>query len=258
MRVNVLQSPLVWENPEANMKHFVTKIESLNACDLVVLPEMFSTGFSMKPDGVAHSAADLDNYLLPLVKLARDKNFHIAGSLMVQDPDGKYYNRLIVLSPQGERKEYNKRHLFAFAGENEAYTGGNSKLQIDIAGVQVAFFICYDLRFPVWIRNRKDTPYDVAVFTANWPAVRIEAWNTLLKARAIENQCYVVAANRVGKDNNGIEYNGMSQIIDPYGDIQSYSKNSEAVLSMALDLRKLEAFREKFPVLNDADDFTLQ
>lgn len=258
MRVTVLQSPLVWENPEANRQHFLAKIEAVKECDLLVLPEMFSTGFSMQPQDVAHQATDLEAYLQPFVKFAQEKGLHIAGSVMVQDSDGKYYNRLVLLTPSGERKEYNKRHLFTFAGENKAYSGGTEHLQIDIAGVQVAFFICYDLRFPVWIRNRKDTPYDVAVFTANWPAVRIGAWNTLLKARAIENQCYVVGANRVGKDDNGIEYNGMSQMIDPYGDVQSYSKDSEAVLSMALDMGKLYAFRQKFPVLNDADEFTLR
>jgi predicted amidohydrolase len=257
MRVTILQSPLVWEDPEANRKYFLAKIEGIQECDLVVLPEMFSTGFSMKPDGVAHKEADLNDYLAPFLQLSQAKGLHIAGSLMVKSEEGDYFNRLVVLTPLGKIEEYNKRHLFAFAGENDAYTAGKQHLQIDIAGNRVVFFVCYDLRFPVWIRNRKEVPYDVAVFTANWPAVRISAWNTLLKARAIENQCYVLGANRMGSDNNGIEYNGMSQIIDPYGDVQSYSKDSEAVLSMSLDMDKLRAFRQKFPVLNDADDFTL-
>ena len=258
MRVTVLQSPLAWEDPKTNRDHFIAKIQAIQHCDLVVLPEMFSTGFSMKPHGKAHTEAELNAYLAPFLELAMQKQLHIAGSLMVQNSEGAYFNRLVVLTPQGKREEYNKRHLFAFAGENDAYSAGNQHLQIEIAGHQVAFFICYDLRFPVWIRNRKNNPYDVAVFTANWPAVRINAWNTLLKARAIENQCFVVAANRVGKDNNNIEYNGMSQMIDAYGDIMAYSRDEESVLSATLDMEILKAFREKFPVLNDADDFTLR
>jgi predicted amidohydrolase len=258
MRVTVLQSPLAWEDPKANRDHFLAKIEAIQEGDLVVLPEMFSTGFSMKPQGVAHREAELDEYLAPFLELAMKKQLHIAGSLMVQNDEGDYFNRLVVLTPSGNMEVYNKRHLFAFAGENDAYTAGNQHLQMKIAGRQVAFFVCYDLRFPVWIRNQINNPYDVAVFTANWPAVRINAWNTLLKARAIENQCYVVAVNRVGKDNNDIEYNGMSQMIDAYGDVITYSRDKESVLSARLDMNTLDAFREKFPVLNDADDFTLR
>lgn len=257
MRVTVLQSPLVWENPDANRNHFLKKLETVNACDLAVLPEMFSTGFSMKPQGIAHEEADLGTYLKPFADLAVKKSMAIAGSLMVRTANNQYYNRMVVMLPSGDIETYDKRHLFAFAGEHEAYSAGKQPLQININGYQVAFFICYDLRFPVWIRNDKTNPYDVAVFTANWPAVRSNAWETLLKARAIENQCYVVGANRVGVDDNGIEYIGLSQLVDPYGELMAFSRNKETILSCNFDMDSLQAFRKKFPVLHDADGFTL-
>lgn len=256
MRVVAVQSPLVWENPIENRDYFLQQLEGITSADLIVLPEMFSTGFSMKPDGIAHKSAEVTDYLKPFSNYATTIDTAICGSLMVEE-NGQYFNRLFVLLPSGEVHHYNKRHLFTFAGEHHAYTAGDKPLQLKIAGVNVTFFVCYDLRFPVWIRNKAENPYDLAVFVANWPTARVSAWQSLLVARAIENQCYVVGVNRVGIDGNGIAYNGCSQLINPYGHTTFKSVNEEVAMAATLDLEDLKRFREKFPVLNDADGFSL-
>lgn len=256
MRVVVVQSPLVWENPSENQTYFLQQLKSIKTAGLIVLPEMFSTGFSMKPEGVAHKSTEVLEYLKPFLSFASSNNTAICGSMMVEE-NGQYFNRLFVLMPSGQVQHYNKRHLFTFAGEHHSYTAGDKPLQLKIAGVNVAFFVCYDLRFPVWIRNKAEKPYDLAVFVANWPTARVNAWQSLLVARAIENQCYVVGANRIGTDGNGIAYNGCSQLINAYGNTVFKSINGKVNMAANLDLDDLNRFREKFPVLNDADGFSL-
>lgn len=256
MKIIGLQAPLVWENPKANQAYFIEQIKAISSADLIALPEMFATGFSMQPKGKAQSITEVDYYLAPFKTLAKEKNCTIVGSLMVED-NGDYYNRLYVLQSNGKVDTYNKKHLFTFAGEHKEYQPGKQQLQLNIKGVEVAFFICYDLRFPVWIRNKAEKPYDLAVFVANWPKVRINAWQTLLKARAIENQCFVFGLNRIGTDGNNIEYNGASAFVDPYGHSNEAEENKAVAFEAYLDLALLKGFREKFPVLNDADGFTL-
>lgn len=257
MKIIGLQAELVWENPEANQAYFVKQIQLIETAEIIVLPEMFATGFSMQPKGKAQNIEEISTYLTPFKRLAQEKNCAIVGSLMVED-SGQYYNRLYVIEPSGEVSYYNKKHLFTFAGEDKEYTAGNEKLQLNIKGIEVAFFVCYDLRFPVWIRNNAENPYDLAIFVANWPQVRISAWQTLLKARAIENQCFVFGLNRVGIDGNGIEYNGASAIVDPYGHSSEATEHKAMALEAYVDLELLKGFRKKFPVLNDADKFNLE
>lgn len=265
MKVSIVQTQLFWEDREKNLDHFERLLQRINEpVNLIVLPEMFTTGFTMQPSTNAESA---DGRTLNWMKQqATLKNAVITGSVAVTE-HGKFYNRLFWVDPNGEVKSYNKRHLFRLAGEDLQYTAGNEKIIVTAEGWKILPLICYDLRFPVWSRNvfRKSVTgepgqwdYDVLVYVANWPEVRNYPWKQLLIARAIENQCYVVGVNRIGKDGNGYDHSGDSVVINPRGEIISVTRaNEESVETITLNREYLDEFRKNFPVGLDADYFEL-
>ena len=252
----LVQTSLHWEDKAANLQALEQTIRSIGKTEIVLLPEMFSTGFSMRPAALAETMNG------PTVqwmrRLAAEKKIILAGSLIAEE-DGRYYNRLVWMLPNGQCGTYDKRHRFAFAGEDEQYTAGSKRLIASVKGWTINLLICYDLRFPVWARQAgDDTPeYDVLVYVANWPERRITAWKTLLQARAIENQCYVIGVNRTGDDGNGIHYSGESMVIDPLGEILYHKKEEEDNFTITLDKAHLQSVREKFPFWKDADRFTI-
>lgn len=251
MKIAIIQSPLIWENPKANRILFEEKINALtDDVDLIVLPEMFSTGFTMKPESVAENMNG--ETIIWLKALSKTKNAAITGSLVITEKD-KFYNRLVFVFPSGEIQFYDKRHLFSLAGEEKVYTSGTKKLIIEYKGFKICPLICYDLRFPVFARNVEN--YDVLLYVANWPKPRITAWNALLKARAIENMSYVVGVNRIGVDQNNYVYNGNSQVIDYLGEELVQANELEGVFITTLDKEKLQETRSKLGFLNDKDQF---
>lgn len=230
------------------------KLDTLPHADLYVFPEMFSTGFCTEPQKIAEEA-DQEGTLEWMQATARKKQCALAGSVATH-ADGKYYNRFYFVYPDGQYRSYDKKHLFTYGGEHLTFTPGTERVIVDYQGIRILLQICYDLRFPVWSRNRQD--YDMILYVASWPESRIQAWNALLRARAIENQCYVAGVNRVGTDPN-CSYCGGSILIDPYGQtLASCHSGEEDTASAFIDLGKLNRFREKFPVLHDADPFELQ
>lgn len=224
---------------------------------LVVLPEMFSTGFSMKPEELAET---MEGETIQWMKrLSSQKKIILTGSVIIKDSD-KYFNRLIWMLPNGQYGFYDKRHCFAFAGEDKHYTAGAKRLIASVNGWKVNLQVCYDLRFPVWARQQQqpdEAEYDLLVYVANWPERRIHAWKTLLKARAIENQCYVIGVNRVGDDGNAIHYSGESMVVDPLGEVLYTKKDEEDIFTITVDKEHLQSIREKFPFLRDADRFII-
>ncbi len=254
MNIVALQSPLYWQEPEKNRDFFESLIaDCASDTDVIVLPEMFTTGFSMTPEAIAEAAKGPT--LDWLRRLAKQFDCAITGSVAVKENDG-YYNRMYWVSPEGET-HYDKRHLFRMAGEHEHYQAGRERCVIEFRGLRFCLQVCYDLRFPVFSRNRGD--YDVLVYVANWPEPRRHAWSSLLTARAIENQCYVIGVNRVGDDGNGIPYSGDSAIIDFKGQTLAQGReHSPEQLRATLSKAELEAFREKFPAMLDADAFELK
>lgn len=251
MKVTILQNDIYWSDISANTQHVDEIMDKADKADLYVLPEMFSTGFCTHPEGIADKNG---NTLAWMRKKAAEKDAAIAGSIAVEE-DGKFYNRFHFVYPDGKVLCYNKKHLFTYGGEDKRFTPGNERVIAEYKGVRILLQICYDLRFPVFSRNRND--YDVAIYVASWPTPRVEAWKALLKARAIENQCYVLAVNRVGSD-PFCQYCGGSAVIDPYGKIVSACEDGKECIAVAdIDMKELLAFREKFPVLEDADSFKL-
>jgi predicted amidohydrolase len=253
LRVTLVQTELAWQDPAANRHRLAAHFRGLvGHTDLVVLPEMFSTGFSM---AAAELAEDMDG---PTVDWMREEaaalGCVIAGSLIVRD-GGRCYNRLVWARPDGSLEHYDKRHLFRLAGEQEHYAAGTRRLVVALKGWRVCPMICYDLRFPVWSRSRGD--YDLLLYVANWPQRRALAWSTLLRARAIENQSYVVGVNRIGKDGNGTTYAGDSVAVDFLGQPLSSEGGGDRVETAVLDLESLRAYRESFPAHLDADRFEL-
>lgn len=248
MKVSILQTDILWADPEGNVKRADGMIDASPGADIYVLPEMFSTGFCTQPEGIAEST---DSQTLVWMKSkAAQTGAAIAGSVAVTE-DGRYYNRFYFVEPDGNVTSYDKKHLFTFGGEHNHFTAGDRRVIVNHNGVRILLEICYDLRFPVWSRNRGD--YDMIIYVASWPTTRVEAWKALLTARAIENQCYVVGVNRVGNDPSNA-YCGGSRIIDPYGKIITECVDgAESFASAEVDMTLLEAFRQKFPVLNDAD-----
>ena len=249
-----IQADLFWENPTKNLAYFEDKINNLSEnIDLVVLPEMFTTGFTMNPEKVAEKMNGIT--ISWMQKMASEKQIAITGSLVIQE-DKKYYNRLVFVHPSGKIETYDKRHSFTLAGENKVYTSGNKKLIIAYKGWRICPLICYDLRFPVWARNTEN--YDLLIFMANWPVTRIKAWNILLKARAIENMSYVIGVNRTGKDANKYKYSGNSLIVDYLGEtISSLSENETGLISFTIDKDHQNKMREKLGFLNDKDSFSI-
>lgn len=252
MKITILQRDIEWASPTVNVAKADELISWLPEADLFVLPEMFSTGFCTEPQEIAETA-DSDT-LGWMKKKAAERNCAIAGSLAVCE-NGKYYNRFYFVHPDGTVQSYDKKHLFTYGGEDKHFTAGTERIVVNFRGVRILLQVCYDLRFPVWSRNKGD--YDMILYVASWPTSRVAAWSTLLRARAIENQCYVAGVNRVGVD-PACEYSGGSVVIDPYGKVLvecDWDKSSE--VSAEIDMEILDAFREKFPVLNDADEFTI-
>ncbi|QIP11397.1 amidohydrolase [Spirosoma aureum] len=259
MHITLLQPNLYWHDPVANRAMLEERIFSLpESTDLIVLPEMFTTGFTMDARAVAEPM-NLTTFRW-LKQMAAQTGAVVTGSYVIQEK-GNYFNRLIWMQPDGQFDTYDKRHLFRMAGEDGVYTAGTRRIIKEWKGWRICPLICYDLRFPVWSRNRSlvstDFDYDLLLYVANWPAPRRNAWNTLLQARAIENLSYVIGVNRVGNDGNQHPYSGDSAVIDFKGDVLFRQADTEISHQQHLSLDDLRAFREKFPANLDADDFTL-
>ena len=253
--ITTIQTDLHWENKVANYELFSKAIDQASEkSNLIVLPEMFTTGFSMNTKNLAEK---MDGPSVKWMKShAENTNKYLAGSLIIKEKN-HFFNRLVVAYPSGEIKYYDKKHLFSFAHEHENYTPGKQELILTIKGVKIAFFICYDLRFPVWCRNLK-LKYDIAVYIANWPEKRRNHWMTLLKARAIENQSYVVGVNRIGNDGNGINYSGDSAIYNYLGEKVSHTQpNKHKIENHKLNIDSLKEYRTRFPAHLDADNFKI-
>lgn len=252
--ISVFQYDIVWENPTSNIRlisNWISRLETNP--DIVVLPEMFTSGFTMN---VSQQAETIDGKSVTLLKnLASENDIAICGSVIIADNE-KYYNRFIFIEPSGEIHFYNKRHLFRIGDEDKYFERGNKKLVFEYRGWRICPLICYDLRFPVWSRNRNE--YDVLLYCANWPGNRKDVWDVLLRGRAIENQAYVVGANRVGTDSKSISYSGNSMIIDPKGKVIASTEDYfEDTIQAKLSYSELISFRETFNVLDDADSFEI-
>jgi omega-amidase len=258
LKITIIQSDLHWQDADANLAMFEEKIWKIEgATDLIVLPEMFSTGFSMD----AASLAEPVNFksFKWMKQMAAQTGAVITGSVIIKD-GGAYFNRLYWVEPDGSFDQYDKRHLFRMANEHEHYSAGTTRIIKNLKGWKICPLICYDLRFPVWSRNIEegDLAFDLLLYVANWPAARSAAWDALLKARAIENLCYTIGVNRVGKDGKGIEYNGHSAVYDFKGEQMFFNEGDEILSSMSLSKESLNQFREKFPAHLDADDFIIK
>ncbi|MBN8853157.1 MAG: nitrilase family protein [Sphingobacteriales bacterium 50-39] len=269
LTVTLIQPNLYWEDKTANLRHFETLIGGIKEkSQLVILPEMFSTGFSMRPADLAET---MDGPTVAWMKqMAARKKIILTGSLIIEE-DGNYYNRLIWMLPNGQYGVYDKRHRFAYAGEDEHYTPGHRRLVASVNGWRVNLLVCYDLRFPVWSRQQPPAPsstpgptppvapeYDLLVYVANWPERRSHAWKTLLQARAIENQVYVVGVNRVGNDGNDIYHSGDSMLVDPLGEVLYHAHKEESIFTCTLQREKLEEVRTRLPFWKDADQFHIE
>jgi predicted amidohydrolase len=254
MNVALIQSPLIWESPDQNLSYFQAKINSLDQnIDLIVLPEMFTTGFTMQPALVAETMDGITvNWM---IKMAKERNLAITGSIVILE-NKHYYNRLLFVFPDGALQFYDKRHLFTLAGEDKAYAPGSQKLIVDYLGWRICPLICYDLRFPVFARNTET--YDLLIFVANWPKSRINAWDILLQARAIENMSYVIGVNRTGEDANKNQYPGHSQVLDYLGNYLVEPLEKEGVSVVFLDKQKMLETRAKLGFLNDKDTFEIK
>ena len=274
LTITTIQSNLIWEEKAANLRLLEQKIAGIEEkTEIVVLPEMFNTGFSMRPEILAET---MEGETVEWMKrVSRENGIVLTGSIMIEEA-GNYYNRLIWMLPNGQYGHYDKRHLFAFGEEDKHYSPGNKRLVASVKGWKINLQVCYDLRFPVWARQapshelrsfplqgtpkgeeRPAVEYDVLIYVANWPERRSHAWKTLLCARAIENQCYVVGVNRTGTDANNIYYSGNSLVIDPLGQVLYHMADEEDVNTITLQKELLEDVRSKFPFWKDADDFNI-
>lgn len=278
LTITLIQPDLRWEDKAANLRHFETLIGEIREnTQLVILPEMFSTGFSMRPEALAER---MDGPTIAWMKeIAAGKKVILTGSLIIEEK-GRYFNRLVWMLPNGRYGIYDKRHRFAYAGEDQQYTAGHKRLIASVNGWRVNLLVCYDLRFPVWSRQQLQEPlepppagqtvplknpgsapepeFDLLVYVANWPQRRSHAWKTLLQARAIENQTYVVGVNRIGNDGNDINHSGDSMIVDPLGEILYQAGDKESIFTLTLQREKLEEVRTRFPFWKDADSFTIE
>ena len=253
LKLTLVQPDMHWQDPTANYR-LLDNMLALDGheADLIVLPEMFTTGFTMD------AANNFEDTAGPttawLIEMAEKYQAHICGSLIVRDA-GQYFNRLLWVAPDGSSHSYDKRHLFRMANEQNHYAAGNDKLVVEIGNWRICPLICYDLRFPVWSRNRND--YDLLIYVANWPAPRQSAWRTLLPARAVENLCYTAGVNRVGTDGNDVNYAGDSILADYLGNLAIDAGDHAGTYNATISLEKLQRYRNKFPAWKDADDFTL-
>lgn len=254
LHISLVQPDIVWENKAANFAQYENQIAGIKGKkEIVVLPEMFSTGFSMQPERFAET---MDGEAVSWMKqMAHQHRCILTGSLMIVE-QGQYFNRLIWMMPNGRYYTYDKRHLFAFAQEDQHYTAGSKRLVVSVNGWKIGLVVCYDLRFPVWLRNQNQE-YDALIVVANWPERRSHAWKSLLMARAIENMSYVIGVNRVGIDGKGINHSGDSRVISPLGEVLWEQSEQAVVHTMTLDKDDLMKCRAQFPFLNDADNFVL-
>jgi predicted amidohydrolase len=282
LTITLIQPDLRWEDKAANLERLGARIDAIEEkTNLVILPEMFSTGFSMRPEVLAEPMNGPS--VAWMKQMAARKKVILTGSLIIEEK-GRYFNRLIWMLPNGQYGTYDKRHRFAYAGEHEHYTAGHKRLIASVNGWKVNLLVCYDLRFPVWSRQQLQEPfepkeplepsasgqpaslpgnppavpepeYDLLIYVANWPERRSHAWKTLLQARAIENQSYVVGVNRVGNDGNNIYHSGDSMIIDPLGEVLYHAPKEESIFTCTLQPEKLEEVRTRFPFWQDADRF---
>ncbi len=252
LKIALIQSPLQWEDPLGNREMFQKKIVAIpDEVDVIVLPEMFTTGFTMEPQNIAH--AEGNTTIAWMQKLAKQKQAALVGS-MIYHEDNRYFNRLFFVLPDGDIKTYDKKHTFSLAGEDLVYEAGTQKLLVTYKGFKICPLICYDLRFPVWSRNVE--AYDALIYVANWPKPRISAWDTLLQARAIENMAYTIGVNRIGLDGLDYEYSGHSAVYDTLGKKLAYSEEEE-ILYATLEKKHIETTRNKLRFLEDRDQFTL-
>ena len=256
MKVTLIQMDIAWETPQVNRETAERLMRSAEKSDLYVLPEMWNTGVTTEPQGIAETESDSET-LHWMQQMANDLDAAVAGSIAIRNCDETYRNRLYFVMPQkivncksSNSKWYDKHHLFSYGGETENYTPGNDYVTVEWRGVRFHLSICYDLRFPLWLRYKDD--YDVLICVASWPEARTHAWNVLLQARAIENQCYALGVNRIGSD-PVCEYSGGTAIVDPFGMATSCPDNEASVVTQTLDMKRLKAFREKFPVLKERD-----
>jgi omega-amidase len=277
LTITTIQANLRWEDKAANLQMFEEKIRNIKEkTEVIVLPEMFSTGFSMQTEKLAEKMDGPS--VIWMKKLSAEKRVILTGSLIIEE-EGHFYNRLIWMLPNGQYGFYDKRHLFAYGTEDQHYTSGNKRLIASVKGWKVNLLVCYDLRFPVWSRQqqnitsttlsdetgpsgssnalRTEPEYDLLIYVANWPERRNHAWKTLLQARAIENQCYVVGVNRVGDDGNSLHYSGDSMVVDALGTVLYTKPHEEDVFTITLQKEPLEETRNKLPFLKDADRFII-
>ena len=255
LKITVFQAYLFWENVDKNLQNLALRLSSgvKEKTDLIVLPEMFSTGFTMNPEALAE---EMNGKTMEwMVNIAKKYDCVVTGSIVIKE-NGKYYNRLIWMTPDYEYKYYDKRHLFSMGKEDEHYTAGNNRVIVELKGWKIRLSTCYDLRFPVWLRNKKEE-YDVLLIIASWPDSRTAHWRALIPARAIENQSYVVAVNRVGHDGNQVYHSGHSMCIDPFGNTIYYKPEDEDLYTFSIGYPELTKIRKNFPFLQDADDFTI-
>lgn len=253
IQIALIQSELVWQNSAANQKYFEQQIQKHKDVQLFILPEMFNSGFSMDSTRIAETMEGLTvEWMRQQAKLSAAA---ICGSVAIA-AEGQIFNRFLFVSPDGALQFYDKRHLFRMGGEQQHYQAGSERIIVSYLGFRFCLQVCYDLRFPVFVRNQQD--YDVLIYVANWPEPRRQVWRTLLQARAIENQAYVLGCNRIGSDNNGLSYSGDSMVVDYLGQIQAELPISQSgVVVTQLDLNALQQFKQKFPAYLDADPFVL-
>jgi predicted amidohydrolase len=259
LSITTIQSNLIWEEKAANLRMLEQKIAGIEEkTEIVVLPEMFNTGFSMRPEALAET---MEGETVEWMKrVSRENGIVLTGSLMIEEA-GNYFNRLVWMLPNGQYGHYDKRHLFAFGEEDKHYSPGSKRLIASVKGWKINLLVCYDLRFPVWARQKNTeagAEYDVLIYVANWPERRSHAWKTLLCARAIENQCYVVGVNRVGSDGKNVYHSGNSLVIDPLGQVLYHMADEEDVNTITLQKEMLEDVRSKFPFWKDADSFNIE
>lgn len=254
IKITTFQAYLFWENVEKNLQNLALRLSSLREkTDLILLPEMFNTGFTMN---VEKCAEKMDGPSMHwLYEMSKKFDCVVAGSLIIEEQD-KYYNRFIWMSPDGSFVHYDKRHLFGMAKEDDVFTAGKSRIVLQLKGWKICPMICYDLRFPVWSRNQVDG-YDLLVYIASWPDKRSAHWRTLIPARALENQAFVIGVNRVGYDGNEVYYSGGSMCISPVGDVVYYKPEDEDLYTFTLNPKDLENARAQFPFLKDGDNFSI-
>ncbi len=255
LNITLIQTHLHWQDVDLNLKHFTNLISEISVTDLIVLPEMFTTGFTMQPDLNAEEPGGKG--LQWMQQIAQQKKCAITGSIAVKE-NNQYYNRLYFVFPDGTYQQYNKRHLFRMGNEHQHYIAGNEKIIVNYLGWKICPLVCYDLRFPVWSRNTQQNTYDLLLYVANWPEVRTYPWQQLLIARAIENQSYVVGVNRTGLDGNNINHSGDSLVLSPKGEVLSnFTSNNAKCENVSLNYSSLIEFRKQFPAMLDADEFTI-